>query len=125
MTTKWYASAFALYLKIFRTSKWWGEADSSEQALVEVNRLKPDVVLLDIRLPTSGGLEVCRRIQELSSEIRVLILTSYSENQTVFDAIAAGADGYLLKEVDSERVVEAVRMVAAGQSVLDSAITSQ
>ncbi len=102
-----------------------GEADSSEQALTEVNKLKPDVVLLDIRLPTKGGLEVCRQIQDLSSEIRVLILTSYSEDQTVFDAIAAGADGYLLKEVDSERLVNAVRMVAAGQSVLDAAITNQ
>ncbi len=102
-----------------------GEAESSEQALIEVKRLKPDVVMLDIRLPTSGGLEVCRQIQELSSEIRVLVLTSYSEDQTVLDAIAAGADGYLLKEVDSERLVQAVRMVAAGQSVLDAAVTNQ
>jgi two-component system, NarL family, response regulator DevR len=102
-----------------------GEADSSDQALAEVIRLKPDVVLLDIRLPTSGGLEVCRRIQELPGEVRVLILTSYSEDQTVYDAIAAGADGYLLKEVESERLVEAVRIVAAGKSVFDSTITNQ
>lgn len=102
-----------------------GEADSSEQALAQVSSLQPDVVLLDIRLPTSGGLKVCRRIKDLSSEIKVLILTSYSEDQTVLDAIAAGADGYLLKEVDSDRLIEAVRTVAAGQSVLDTAITNQ
>jgi DNA-binding NarL/FixJ family response regulator len=102
-----------------------GEAESSERALAEVSRLKPDVVLLDIRLPTCGGFEVCRRIQEVSSDIRVLILTSYSEDQTVLDAIAAGADGYLLKEVDSERLVQAVRAVAGGQSVLDPAVVNQ
>jgi DNA-binding NarL/FixJ family response regulator len=102
-----------------------GEAANSEQALELVRRLQPEVVLLDVRLPTLGGLEVCRRIKEFSPEVRALVLTSYSEDQMVFDAIEAGANGYLLKEVDSERLVESVRMVAAGQSVLDTAITHQ
>jgi DNA-binding NarL/FixJ family response regulator len=102
-----------------------GECGTAAAAVAETERLQPDVVLLDVRLPDASGFDACRKIQQSGTEARVLILTSVATNETVFEAIEAGADGYLLKEIDAAGLVEAVQRVAAGQSILDPAVTRQ
>jgi two-component system, NarL family, response regulator DevR len=100
-----------------------GEAASVAQTLEAIVRLKPDLVLLDVRLSDGSGIEVCRRLQHMEVETKLLVLTSYASDDLVFDAIAAGADGYLLKEIHSENLVQAIVDVAAGKSILDPAVT--
>ncbi|HEV8543892.1 MAG TPA: response regulator transcription factor [Verrucomicrobiae bacterium] len=102
-----------------------GAASSVSQAIEETKRLLPDVVLLDVRLGDESGFDVCREIQKLDHEIRVLVLTSFADDNIVIEAISAGADGYLLKEVNREALVSAIEKVAAGQSVLDPAVTGR
>lgn len=102
-----------------------GEAGTVAGALAETKRLGPNVVLLDVRLPDGSGFEVCREIQKLPVESRVVILTSFADDEIVFESIAAGADGYLLKEVDGEGLVRAIEKVASGQSILDPAVTGR
>lgn len=102
-----------------------GEAGTAATALSEIERMKPDVVLLDVRLPDASGFTVCREIKKKSSKIRILVLTSYTDDETLFEAIDAGADGYLLKEIDGEALVDAIEKVASGQSILDPAITGR
>jgi two-component system response regulator DevR len=100
-----------------------GEAGSVQTAVAETQRLAPDVVLMDIRLPDGSGFDACRLIQKLHLDTRVLVLTSFADDEVVFDAIAAGADGYLLKEIDGDGLIRAVESVAAGQSILDPSVT--
>ena len=100
-----------------------GEAGTVAEGIAEASRLQPDVVLLDVRLPDGSGLEVCRRIQDSKANTKVLILTSFADDAFVFDAIAAGADGYLLKEIGGEALVRAIETVNEGKSVLDPAVT--
>ena len=100
-----------------------GEASSVAEALESVVRLKPDLVLLDVRLADGSGIEVCRRLQRLDLDTKVLMLTSFADDNIVLDAIAAGADGYLLKEIHGERLIQAIQDVAAGRSILDPAVT--
>ena len=100
-----------------------GEAGTCAEAVSEAVRLKPDVVLLDIRLPDGNGLDACRSIQQLGLETKVLILTSFADDRLVFDSIAAGADGYLLKEINGAQLVQAIESVREGKSVLDPSIT--
>ncbi len=102
-----------------------GQAGSVATALAETKRLSPDLILMDIRLGDGTGLDACRQIQKLPIETRVLILTSFADDSLVAEAIAAGADGYLLKEIDSAGLVNAIERVAQGQSILDPAITRQ
>jgi two-component system, NarL family, response regulator DevR len=102
-----------------------GEASSAATALPEVKRVLPDVVLLDVRLGDGSGFDVCREIQNLEHEVRVLVLTSFADDNIIVDAISAGADGYLLKEVNRDALVAAISKVAAGQSVLDPAVTGR
>jgi two-component system response regulator DevR len=102
-----------------------GEASSASTALPEVKRAAPDVVLLDVRLGDGSGFDVCREIQNLEREVRVLVLTSFADDNIIVDAISAGADGYLLKEVNREALISAILKVAAGQSVLDPAVTGR
>ncbi len=102
-----------------------GEANSVASAVAETGRLKPDVVVMDIRLPDGTGLQACRQIQKLPHPSRVLILTAFTDDDLVYDAIAAGADGYLLKEIDVEGLVRALELVVTGQSVLDPAVTKR
>jgi two-component system response regulator DevR len=102
-----------------------GEAGTAAAALELCVRERPDVVLLDIRLPDGTGLDVCRRLLQRLPATRVIFLTSAGDGQTVDTAIRAGAHGYLLKEVDGRGLVEAVRAVAAGRSILDPAITAR
>ncbi len=102
-----------------------GEAGTAAAAIEEVKRLLPDVVLLDVRLGDGNGFDVCREIQKLEHHVRVLVLTSFADDNVIVEAISAGADGYLLKEVNRDALVAAIQKVAAGQSVLDPAITGR
>jgi len=102
-----------------------GEAGSVAAAADVAAEHRPDVVLLDIRLPDGTGFDACRRILSRLPETRVLILTSVAEETMVDDAIRAGAHGYLLKEVNGRALVQAIRDVAAGKSILDPAITER
>jgi len=102
-----------------------GEAGSVATAIETAVRTKPDLVLLDIRLPDGTGFDACRRILEQRPETRVLILTSVAEETMVDDAIRAGANGYLLKEVNGRALIQAIHDVAAGKSILDPAITAR
>jgi DNA-binding NarL/FixJ family response regulator len=100
-----------------------GEATTRAAAVSETMRLRPDVVLMDIRMPDGSGFEACRQIHESGADVHVLCLTSFADDDTIFEAISAGADGYLLKEIGSEELVRAIEQVAAGQSILDPVVT--
>ncbi|MHB8523005.1 MAG: response regulator [Limisphaerales bacterium] len=102
-----------------------GEAATVEDTLRKTDSLNPDVLLLDIRLRDGSGFDACRQIQETHPDTRVLILTSYADDDIVHEAIRAGADGYLLKEIDAAGLIQAVENVAAGKSILDPAVTSR
>ncbi len=100
-----------------------GEAATVRAAVEETARLQPEVVLMDVRLPDGDGFEACRQIRKSQPEARVLFLTSFADEDIVLKSIDAGADGYLLKEIDEDNLVRAIRTVAAGQSILDPAVT--
>lgn len=102
-----------------------GEAGSVASGIELCGRTKPDVVLLDIRLPDGTGFDACRQILQRTPATRVLILTSVADDTLVDDAIRAGAHGYLLKEIDGRALVQAIRDVAAGRSILDPAVTAR
>ncbi|MBX3750240.1 MAG: response regulator transcription factor [Opitutaceae bacterium] len=102
-----------------------GEAANAAEAMSEVLRLKPDVVLLDLRLPDGSGIDICRRIHTEVPETRVLVLTSFVDDNLVYNAVIAGAHGYLMKEVDPPALLEAITKAAAGQSILTPDITQR
>src|SRR6476646_5293602 len=102
-----------------------GESDSAEDAERRIPSLRPDVAILDGRLPDGTGIEVCRAVRSLQPSLAVLILTTYEDDEALFAAIMAGASGYLLKRVKGSDFVDAVRRVAGGQSMLDPALTNQ
>jgi two-component system, NarL family, response regulator DevR len=102
-----------------------GESGSAVEAAARIPALRPDVAVLDGRLPDGSGVEVCREIRSVDSSIAVLILTSYDDDDALFSAIMAGAAGYVLKQVRGTDLVDDVRRVAAGQSLLDPAVTQQ
>jgi two-component system response regulator DevR len=95
-----------------------GEAGSVAAAVEGVALERPDLVLLDIRLPDGSGYEACRQIRQLHSSTKILILTSFSDDEVVFKSLSSGADGVLLKEIDSEALMAGIRDVAAGRSLL-------
>lgn len=102
-----------------------GEAHSVATAIAECARLKPDVVLLDIRLPDGTGFEACRQILTRQPETRLLILTSVLDDGVVYEAMSSGAHGYLLKEINAASLCQAIIDVAGGKFVLDPAVTSR
>jgi two-component system, NarL family, response regulator DevR len=102
-----------------------GEAGTMAQAIAAAARLKPDVVLMDVRLPDGSGIEACRAIRTARAESRVLFLTSFADDDAVLATILAGAQGFLLKDVGSDELLKAVRTVAAGRSILDPAVTQR
>jgi two-component system, NarL family, response regulator DevR len=102
-----------------------GEASSAHEALQVVERLRPQVVLMDIRLPGEGGLDATRQIVKHFPEVKVVILTSFADEELVVGAIRAGAVGYLLKQVANEEVLSGIRAAARGDSVMDPATTSR
>ena len=102
-----------------------GEADSTAAALQMVSSAHPQVVLMDVRLPGDSGLEAARRLSASYPETKVVMLTSYADEELVIGAIRAGAVGYILKEVGNEEVLRGIRAAASGGSVLDAATTSR
>ena len=102
-----------------------GEASTAEEAMLRVPPTRPDVALLDVRLPDASGVEVCRDLRASMPALRCLMLTSFADDQALFAAILAGASGYLLKQIRGSDLVDAVRRVAAGQSLIDPALTAK
>jgi two-component system response regulator DevR len=102
-----------------------GEAGTEDQAVRRVPALDPDVAVLDVRLGDGNGIEACRQIRSKHPRTACLILTSFSDDEALFEAIMAGAAGYVLKQIRSNDLVDAVRRVAAGQNLLDPAVTAR
>jgi two-component system, NarL family, response regulator DevR len=102
-----------------------GESGEAGEAQRRIPALRPDVAVLDARLPDGSGIDVCREIRSRDATIKALILTSYDDDEALFAAIMAGAAGYVLKDVRASDLVDAIRRVAAGQSLLDPAVTEQ
>ncbi|WP_406155002.1 response regulator transcription factor [Streptomyces sp. NBC_00882] len=102
-----------------------GDADTVQHALVRGPALRPDVAVLDVRLPDGDGITVCRELRNRMPELACLMLTSFDEEDALLDAIMAGASGYVLKQIRGSDLVSAVRTVASGQSMLDPATTAR
>ncbi|MHB8682529.1 MAG: response regulator [Acidimicrobiales bacterium] len=102
-----------------------GEASTAEEALSRVPSTRPDVAVLDVRLPDGDGVEVCRDLRSAVPELKCLMLTSFADDEALFSAILAGASGYVLKQIKGSDLITAVRRVAAGESLLDPSLTRQ
>ncbi|GAA1080097.1 MAG: response regulator transcription factor [Nocardiopsis sp. BM-2018] len=102
-----------------------GEAGTAAQAMARVPALEPDVVVLDVRLPDGDGVTVCRDIRSMLPDTRMLMLTSYSDDEALYGAVMAGASGYILKQIHGTDLVGAVRTVAQGRSLLDPESTAR
>jgi two-component system response regulator DevR len=102
-----------------------GDAGTARAAIAQIPLARPDVAVLDVRLPDGDGIEVCREIRSLSPGTACLMLTSFADDDAVYAAIMAGAAGYVLKPVDSADLVDAVRGVGRGESLLDPAVTAR
>src|SRR5690349_9326065 len=102
-----------------------GESGSAQEATRRIPALKPHVAILDARLPDGSGIDVCRDVRAVDASIQGLILTSYEDDEALFAAIMAGAAGYVLKQIRGTDLVDAVRRVAAGQSMLDPTVTAR
>ncbi|WP_274560650.1 response regulator [Streptomyces spiramyceticus] len=101
-----------------------GEAGTAEDAQVRIVATRPDVAVLDVRLPDGSGVEVCREVRSQNEDIKCLMLTSFADDEALFDAIMAGASGYVLKAIRGNELLAAVRDVAAGKSLLDPVATA-
>jgi DNA-binding NarL/FixJ family response regulator len=102
-----------------------GEADSMASAVDVASKCSPDVVIMDIRLPDGSGVEACREIRARRPQTKVIMLTSYADEDAVLAAILAGASGYLLKQIGSQALVDAIQTVARGRSLLDPSVTEK
>jgi two-component system, NarL family, response regulator DevR len=102
-----------------------GEAGTAADAITRIAASQPDVAVLDVRLPDGSGVEVCREVRSLFPDIHVLMLTSYADDEALFNAIMAGASGYVLKEIRGTDLIAAIRQVAAGNSLLDPSVTER
>ena len=102
-----------------------GESGLAQEAAARIPALRPDVAVLDARLPDGSGIEVCRTVRSVDPAIKALILTSYDDDEALFAAIMAGAAGYVLKEITGQDLIGAVRQVAAGNSLIDPALTAR
>jgi two-component system, NarL family, response regulator DevR len=102
-----------------------GEASSAREALEQVSALQPGVVVMDIRLPGTSGIEACEEIVQNFPETKVIMLTSYAEDEMLFSAIRAGASGYILKQIGGEDLVRALDAVGRGEALLDPAVTQR
>lgn len=102
-----------------------GEAGSVETAITEARRTRPDVIIMDVRLPDGSGVEACREIREEHPNAKVIMLTSYADEEAVIASILAGAAGYLLKQTRGQALADAIATVARGESLLDPAVTTK
>ena len=101
------------------------EADSGTKAIDVASTYKPQVVVMDIRMPDGSGIEACREIRDKDSNIQVIMLTSFSDDEALFNSIMAGAAGFVLKQIRGRDLVDAIRTVGAGQSLLDPGVTKR
>jgi DNA-binding NarL/FixJ family response regulator len=99
-----------------------GEADDGQQAIDLATRLRPDIIVMDVRMPVLSGVEATRRIREAMPKVQVLVLTAYDDDQYIFSLLQAGASGYLLKTAPMNELVKAIRLVRSGESPLDPSI---
>ena len=102
-----------------------GEANNAKEAVEITGKFRPDIVLMDIRLPGASGIEACEEITQLYPEVRVVMLTSYAEDEMLFSAIRAGASGYLLKQINSEDLIHSLESVRRGDALLDPMVTQR
>src|SRR3954451_13175617 len=102
-----------------------GEAGTAEEARQRIPATNPDVAVLDVRLPDGSGVEVCRDVRSSMPDLACIMLTSYADDEALFEAIMAGASGYVLKQVSGSNLIDAVRRVASGQSLLDPKVTAR
>ena len=102
-----------------------GESGLAAEASARIPALRHDVAILDARLPDGSGIEVCRTVRGVDPDVKALILTSYDDDEALFAAIMAGASGYVLKEIAGQDLIGAVRQVAAGNSLIDPALTAR
>jgi two-component system response regulator DevR len=102
-----------------------GEAATAQEGMSRIPAVKPDVAVVDMRLPDGNGVEVCREVRSRDESIQCLILTSFADDEALFDSIMAGAAGYLLKQIKGTDLVDAIRRVASGQSLLDPNVTAR
>jgi DNA-binding NarL/FixJ family response regulator len=102
-----------------------GEASTAAEGLARIPPLHPDVAVLDVRLPDGDGVQVCREVRAAAPEIKCLMLTSFADDEALFEAIMAGASGYVLKQIKGTDIVNAIRRVAAGESLLDPDATKR
>jgi DNA-binding NarL/FixJ family response regulator len=102
-----------------------GEAGGAAEAMAQVPAARPDVAVLDVRLPDGSGVEVCREIRSHDPSVKCLMLTSFTDDEALFDAVMAGASGYVPKVIRGEDLIQAVKEVAAGRSLLDPASTAK
>ena len=101
------------------------QAGTVAESIAEAKRTKPDVIVMDVRLPDGSGIEACREIREAMPETKVIILTSYADDEAVFASILAGASGYVLKQTRGSALADAIAAVARGESLLDPAVTQR
>ena len=102
-----------------------GEANNAKEAVEITGKLRPDIVLMDIRLPGVSGIEACEEITQLYPDVRVVMLTSYAEDEMLFSAIRAGASGYLLKQINREDLIHSLESVKRGDALLDPMVTQR
>ncbi len=102
-----------------------GEAANGAEAVDAVRTLHPDLALMDLRMPVMGGVEATRRVRDANSECRVLVLTTFHEDEEIFDALRAGACGYLLKDTPSEKLIEAIHAAVRGESVIEPSVAAK
>jgi len=101
------------------------EAKNAKEAIAQVGTYKPDIVLMDIRLPGKSGIDACEEIKLNCPDVKVIMLTSYAEDEMLFSAIKAGASGYVLKQIDSASLAKSIEAVARGEASLDPAVTQR
>jgi two-component system, NarL family, response regulator DevR len=101
------------------------EAGTAREAVQKAETHRPEVVVMDIRLPGGSGIDACREISQMLPETKVIMLTSYAEDEMLFDAIAAGAAGYVLKQIGGDDLVHAIEAVGRGEALLDPALTQR
>src|SRR5471032_3239872 len=102
-----------------------GEAGTAADAIARIPAASPDVAIIDMRLPDGNGVEVCREVRSNDPAVQCVVLTSFADDEALFDSIMAGAAGYLLKQIKGNDLVDAVRRVASGQSLLDPSVTAR
>lgn len=102
-----------------------GEAGTVASAIIEISKMKPDVAVLDVRLPDGNGIELCREIRSQHQDIKVLMLTSFSDDEALLGAVLGGASGFVIKDIKNLDLLDAIRRVAAGESLIDEETTKK